>query len=347
MSVSIEKFFDKRSKSVCIIAEVAQNHDGSLGQAHAFIEAIAKTGADVVKFQTHIAEAESTPEEPFRVKFSYQDKTRYNYWKRMEFTREQWKGLAQHAKDRNLIFLSSPFSLKAVDLLESLGTSAWKVGSGEATNILLLERILKTRKPVLLSTGLISVSEINKIVSRFKKSSVDFALFQNTTVYPCPPEKIGLNIIPFFKKRYNCPVGLSDHSGTIFPSLAAVALGAQFVEVHVTLSREMFGPDIQASITIDELKELALGIRFIKTILAHPVDKDRITKELKSVRKVFSKSLVVVRDLPAGTTLKRSHLTAKKPGTGIPVWEINKVIGKTLAVDVSINTILKKIHFKK
>src|SRR5882724_7822406 len=149
-----------------IVAEVAQGHDGSLGLAHAFIDAVANAGADAVKFQTHLAAAESTPGEPWRVKFSPQDKSRYDYWKRMEFTEEQWHGLKQHAHERSLQFLSSPFSLEAVDLLARVGVDAWKVASGEIANGSMLERMAATRLPVLLSTGMSPLTEIDEAVKR-------------------------------------------------------------------------------------------------------------------------------------------------------------------------------------
>jgi N,N'-diacetyllegionaminate synthase len=131
-----------------VIGEVALSHDGSLGLAHAFIDAIAAAGADAVKFQTHIAAAESTPAEPFRVKFSRQDGSRYDYWKRMEFTEDQWRGLAAHCAERNVLFISSPFSLAAVDLLQRAGQPLWKIASGEVSNLPLLDRILDSGSPV-------------------------------------------------------------------------------------------------------------------------------------------------------------------------------------------------------
>src|ERR687890_906986 len=137
-----------------IIGEVAQTHDGSLGLAHAFIDAIADAGADGVKFQTHIAAAESTPGEPWRVRFSRQDESRYDYWKRMEFTEEQWKGLKEHAEERGVLFLSSPFSVEAAEMLERLGIKAWKVASGEVSNPVLLDYLIDTGKPILISTGM-------------------------------------------------------------------------------------------------------------------------------------------------------------------------------------------------
>ena len=145
--------FEPATSRCLIIAEVAQAHDGSLGAAHAYIDAAARAGADAVKFQTHIAAAESTPGEPWRVKFSLQDASRYEYWKRMEFTEEQWIGLKAHADQRGLKFISSPFSMEAVDLLERVGVAAWKVASGECTNAPLLRRIMTSGKPVLLVHG--------------------------------------------------------------------------------------------------------------------------------------------------------------------------------------------------
>src|SRR5512134_785022 len=194
--------------SCFVIAEVGLTHDGSLGLAHAFIDAIADAGADAVKFQTHIASAESTPAEPFRVMFSRQDASRYDYWKRMEFTEDQWRGLADHARERGLVFLSSPFSVEAVDLLERIGMPLWKIASGETSNALLLDRILMTGAPVLLSTGMSPVAEIDAAVERVRARNVPVGVFQCTTAYPCPPEQIGLNLIPFYRERYNCWVGL-------------------------------------------------------------------------------------------------------------------------------------------
>ncbi len=322
-------------KKIFVIAEVGQAHDGSLGMAHAFIDAIARTGADAVKFQTHIADAESSPDEPWRVKFSLQDQTRYDYWKRMEFTEEQWHGLKQHAEEKGLVFLSSPFSLEAVELLERVGVAAWKIASGEATTVPMLERMAQTGIPFLVSTGMSTIAEIDETVKFLKEKKVPYVIFQCTSMYPTPPEKVGVNMIPFFKEKYGVPVGLSDHSGKIFPSLAAVTLGASFIEVHVTFSREMFGPDVLASVTIDELEELVEGVRYIKRMIDNPVDKDKIAVELMQVKKTFSKSVFARVDIPQGTKLTFNHITFKKPGTGIPASEYKKIIGKRTLRDIS------------
>ena len=323
-----------------VIGEVALSHDGSLGLAHAFIDAIAGAGADAVKFQTHIAAAESTPAEPFRVAFSPQDATRYDYWRRMEFTDEQWRGLAGHCRDRNVLFISSPFSLEAVDLLERIGQPVWKIPSGETSNGQLLDRILRVGAPVLLSTGMSPMAEIDAAVARVKARGVPVGVFQCTTAYPCPPERVGLNLIPHYRERYGCWVGLSDHSATIYPGLAAAAIGVDMLEVHVTLSREMFGPDVVASVTTTELRQLVDGVRFIERMRAHPVDKDAAARELAPLRQIFTRSLVARLALPAGTVLAREHLAVKKPGTGLAPDRLEEVIGRRLRRPVEVDQVL-------
>ncbi len=323
-----------------IIGEVAQAHDGSLGMAHAFIDAIADAGADAVKFQTHIADAESTPEEPFRVHFSPQDATRYEYWKRMEFTPAQWKGLADHCADRGVVFLSSPFSIEAVDLLAKLDMAAYKIASGEVNNLPMLERITREGKPILFSSGMSGWAELDDSIRYVRERGAEVAVFQCTTQYPCPPERLGLHVIDQLRERYQCPVGLSDHSGTIYAGLAAVARGLDLLEVHVTLSREMFGPDVVASVTTAELRRLVEGVRFIERALQGHVDKDAEEAALQPLRAVFNKSVVAASDLPAGTVLTREHLTTKKPGTGIPARKLESLIGRKLARPVRRNQLL-------
>ena len=314
--------------SCLIIGEVAQAHDGSLAMAHAFIDAVADAGAHAVKFQTHIAAAESTRVEPWRVRFSTQDETRYDYWRRMEFTEPQWLDLKLHAERRGLLFLSSPFSLAAVELLDRIGMAVWKVASGEINNEPLFERILATRRPIILSCGMSKLDEIDRAVSRVQALGVPLTLLQCTSLYPCPPDKVGLHLIPLFRERYACPVGLSDHSGTIFAGLAAATMGAAMIEVHITLSREMFSPDQSVSITTAELRQLVEGVRFIEKMLTAPVAKDDMAIETANMRTLFMKSIAPATDLPAGTYLTREQLTLKKPGTGIPAARMNDLIGR-------------------
>ncbi len=316
---------------VAVIGEVGQAHDGSLGTAHAFIDAIADAGADAVKFQTHIAAAESRTDEPWRVKFSYADDTRYEYWKRMEFTPQAWAGLRQHALDRGLAFLSSPFSLEAVELLRRVGVAAWKIASGEVTNPQLLDAVAQTGAPVLLSSGMSGWVELDGAVTRLRDGGAGaLAVLQCTSAYPVAPQRVGLNVLGEIRERYGCAAGLSDHSGTIFPALAAVALGARVIEVHVTLSREMFGPDVGASVTTSELRLLVEGIRYVESALAAPVDKDEVATELAPMRALFGRSLVARCALPVGHMLAASDLIPKKPAGGLPPARLESLIGRRL-----------------
>lgn len=317
-----------------VIAEVAQSHDGSIGLAHAFIDAIADAGADAVKFQTHIAEAESTLDEQFRVEFSRQDPSRYEYWKRMEFPPEQWQNLSDHAASRDLVFLSSPSSIAAVDLLERIGMPAWKIGSGEFRSHGLIERIIATRRPILLSTGMSSWEEIEAAATRIRNRGANFALFQCTSGYPTPLELVGLNVMSEIKRRFRCPVGLSDHSGQPWPSLAAIACGAHLVEVHVIFDRRMFGPDVTSSLTFEELANVTAMRDACAVMFNSPVNKDAVAASMSEMRAKFAKSLAPVRPLAAGTTLTFEMLAAKKPGTGIPPTESGRLVGRVLAHDV-------------
>lgn len=324
-----------------VIAEVGQNHDGSLGTAHAYIDAVADAGCDAVKFQTHIASEESTLDEPFRVKFSRQDDTRYAYWRRMEFTPEQWAGLAGHARERGLVFLSSPFSVAAVDLLAAIGMPAWKVGSGEVRSRDMLAAMARYKVPVLLSSGMSSYAETGEALAALRDVDVPYAVFQCTSAYPVPYERVGLNVLEEFRTRFGCPVGLSDHSGTVFPALAALARGANLIEVHVTLSSRAFGPDVPASVDCDGLRTIVAAREAFYLMDAHPVDKDAVSEDMRPMRLMFGKSLAPRMHLARGTLLEAAMLTLKKPGTGIPAELLDSLIGRTLARDVTPERLLR------
>lgn len=314
-----------------LIAEVGLGHDGSLGMAHAFIDLIAQCGAGAVKFQTHMAEAESSPAEPFRVAFSRQDACRFDYWRRTSFTRDQWAGLKAHAEERGLLFLSSPFSLEAVELLDGLGMQAWKIPSGEIHSLSLMERVAATGKPMLVSTGMSSYAHIGETVEMLRRIAPDrFLLMQCVTAYPAAPEQIGLNVLDELRSRFHCPVGLSDHSGTIYPSLAAAVKGAQAVEVHVTMSRHMFGPDVPASLVPEDLARLVEGLRWMDTMTRCPVDKDRAAEGMDKLRALFGKSAMAARAVAAGAELSAQDFVFRKPGHGVGEAGFRAMIGRRL-----------------
>lgn len=319
---------------VFVIAEVGQAHDGSLGILHSYIDAVAETGADAIKFQTHIAEAESSSFEPFRVNFSYEDKTRYDYWERMSFTFEQWQEVKQHCDEVGLEFISSPFSITAVKMLEKLGVKRYKFGSGEVSNKLMLETVCKTGKEIILSSGMSSYQELDEAVNTVKKYGNSLTILQCTTKYPTKPSDVGLNVLNELDSRYGVDVGLSDHSGTIFPSLAAVSLHSKMIEAHVVFDKRMFGPDASSSLTVDEFKYLVSGVRDIETMLNSPIDKNDLS-EKQELKRIFEKSLAVSNDLPKGHILTVADLETKKPaGYGIPTCEFENVVGKPLKKDL-------------
>jgi len=317
-----------------IIAEIGQAHDGSLGVLHSYIDAVADTGVDAIKFQTHIAEAESSALEGFRINFSYEDKTRFDYWKRMSFNFSQWQEIKAHCDRVGLDFLSTPFSNQAVEWLASLDMKMFKVGSGDVSNYLMLDKIGKTKKPIILSSGLSSLGDIQGSLEFLSRYENDVAVLQCTTKYPTAFEDVGLNVMTDIRKRFNVKTGLSDHSGSIFPALAAASLGADFIEVHTVFDRRMFGPDSTSSLTIDELKQMVTGVRSVEKMLSVTIDKSLPLIE-PSLKTLFGKTLCINKNKRAGSIITIDDLDGKKPaGQGVAVTEFDKVVGKTLTREI-------------
>jgi N,N'-diacetyllegionaminate synthase len=319
-----------------LIAEIGQAHEGSLGILHSYIDALATTGVDAIKFQTHIAEAESSDQEPFRVKFSYEDDTRFDYWQRMGFTKDQWHGIKKHCDEVGLEFMSSPFSQAAVDLLEEVGMKRYKIGSGEVTNFLMLEKIAKTGKPIILSSGMSSFEELDQSVDFIRSFGNDLSIVQCTTAYPTPYNRLGLNVMKELKERYPfAKIGLSEHTGEIYASIAATALGAKLLEFHAVFDKRMFGPDATSSLEIDQIKELVKGVRAIEESLENPIDKNDLSN-YTALKKIFEKTLAVNKKLPKGHVITFDDLEAKKPANlGISASSFKQVIGKRLSRDLS------------
>lgn len=319
-----------------IIAEIAQAHQGSFEKALEYIDALSKTGIDAAKFQVHIADAESSIHEPFRVKMAGGDKTRFDYWMRMEFTLNQWKELKQHCDEVGLEFMSSPFSNAAVDLLEAIGVNRYKIGSGEITNFLLLEKIAQTKKPVILSSGMSSYQELDEAVAFLKSKNVVYSILQCTTAYPTKPVQYGLNVIKELKERYQVPVGFSDHSAKIETCIAAVALGAEILEFHVVFDRNNDrGPDATSSLEIDEIEQLVRSVKHISIAMKNPIDKTDNSR-FSELKGIFEKSLAVNKSLKKNHKLTFDDLESKKPkGFGINASEFERVIGEKLARDMA------------
>jgi N,N'-diacetyllegionaminate synthase len=320
--------------SVFVIAEAGMNHDGSLGNAIRLAENAAECGADAVKFQLHDAPAESTKDAPSPPYFQHE--TRWEYFNRTAFTDEQWAILKDACDRAGIEFLCSVFSVEAVERLERLDVGRYKIGSGEVTNLELVRRVAATGKPVLLTSGMSSWEELDAAVA---SAGNDVTVLQCTSEYPTPPERVGLNVLAQLRERYGRPVGFSDHTVGNYAAFAAVALGAVVVEKHFTLSRAAYGPDAALAMEPDELEDLVEGIRELETMLANPVDKDDLAP-FAEMKRVFEKSVVTVADIPAGATIERRWLAAKKPGTGIPAAKLDDVVGRTAARDLPADTVV-------
>lgn len=334
---------DYKSKECFIIAEIGMNHDGSFGIAKAMIDTASKCGVNAVKLQTHIAEAETLPVAPMPPYFH--DEPRYEYFQRTAFNNTQWELLKRHTIKRGVEFLSSPFSIEAVDILEKVGIDKYKIPSGEVTNIPFLEAISQTKKPILLSSGMSSWAELDEAVNTILQYHDHVTVLQCTSAYPCPYEKVGLNLMLEMHERYNLPVGLSDHSITNYASFAAVTLGASVVEKHFTLSRQMYGSDAKHSLEPLELKDLVDGIRAIEVMLRRKMKKD-VTPEIETMKQIFEKSVVTLVDIPKGESIERNMLGCKKPGTGIPTKRLSDIIGCIAVRNIPKNCLLSEDDYQ-
>ncbi len=328
---------------VYIIAEIGNMHDGSLGQAKALIKTAAECGVDAVKTQTHDGEAETLPDAPFPPWFN-PGETRIGYYNRIAFSKEQYEELIRFAQGLGVTLLSSPFSIKSVDLLESVGMQAYKIPSGEVTHLPYIDHIARLKKPVFLSSGMSNWEELDTAVETIRRHHDQIVLMQCTSEYPCSYERVGLNVLKEMRDRYRLPAGLSDHTEACFMPIAAAAMGACAVEKHFTLSKKMFGPDAPFSMEPDELKHMVQGIRAVGTALSHLVSKNDLSS-LKQVKQVFEKSIVAAADLPEGLTVTTEHLTCKKPGGGLPPKIFSRLVGRKLRRPVKHNERVKMEDF--
>jgi N,N'-diacetyllegionaminate synthase len=318
-------------KKTYLIAEIGNTHEGSLGLAKYFIKAAAETGVNAVKMQTHIFEAESLPDAPNPPYFT--DETRKEYFERTAFTVKEWKELKRYSEeDLKIDFFSSPFSLEAVDMLEEVGMNAYKIASGEVSNIPLLVKIAKTGKRVLLSSGMSSWAELDEAVETLQSYGCkDLTVLQCTSEYPCPAEQAGLNVLDELKNRYkNITIGYSDHTMGVAVPLTAVIIGATVIEKHFTLSQKMYGSDAMNSTEPEEFKRLVDEIRQVEVAISNKIDKDKKVKSLGNMKMTFEKSIVSGDLIEKGTTITMEMLAYKKPGDGIPARNYKYLIGKKL-----------------
>lgn len=321
------------SELISIIAEIGSVHDGSFGNAIKAIDIASECGASIVKFQTHIAEAESLCDAPSPNYFTQE--SRIDYFKRTAFSFEQWVKISEHCKLRNVEFLSSPFSIEAVDLLEKIGVSSYKIPSGEVTNLPLLERVAETTKLTYLSSGMSDWKELDTAVEILGKSC-QLIPMQCTSSYPCEYDSVGLNIIEEMANRYKLPVGFSDHTLGFSAGIGAVIHGCIVVEKHFTFSKLMYGSDAAHSMEPDQFKLFCSSLKEAALMRHSKVDKNDISK-FKDMKKIFEKSIVTSNYLKKGEILCKDNISYKKPGDGISASFYKEVIGKKLKKDLDKN----------
>jgi len=327
---------------VYVIAEVGANHNRDLDVAHEMIDVAAEAGADAVKFQTYSGDRIYSSKTPrFEYLKDVGDQTPAELLESLALPREWQAPLAERARERGLDFFSSPFDHEAVDELEEVGVPVYKIASFEIVDLGLIRRVAATGKPVIISTGMANMAEIDDAVTAARDAGASgVGLMQCTSVYPAPAERANLRAMETMRGAFGVPTGLSDHTEGISVAIAAAAVGAAFIEKHYTLDRSMKGPDHSFAIEPDELKAMVAGVRDARAALGDGLKEGPGPEESHEMFRLGRRSLIVVGDHPAGTRITGEMLTVKRPGFGIAPKEIERVIGRPFAVDVTHDDIL-------
>lgn len=333
------------SDKVFIIAEAGVNHNGRVSIAKRLIDAAAASGADAVKFQTFTAEnlvLENAPKAEYQKKQGVKE-SHFDMLKNLELDRPAHKDLIAHCRKKGIVFMSSPFDLDSIDLLEGLGIGIFKIPSGEITNLPYLKKIGALKKRIILSTGMANLGEIGAALDVLDKAGTgrkDITVMHCNTAYPTPAEDVNLRAMITIKKALDVDIGYSDHTQGIEVPIAAAALGAKAVEKHLTLDRSMKGPDHAASLEPDEFKHMVTAIRNIEKALGDGT-KSPSASESKNIG-VVRKSLVAMKDIKKGDIFSSENLTAKRPGGGISPMRYDELAGKKAKIDFKKGEMIKK-----
>jgi N-acetylneuraminate synthase len=333
---------EETMSKVFIIAEAGVNHNGSLEMALRLVDAAKASGADAVKFQSFQADLLATR---FAHKAAYQERTvpasdsQLEMLRRLQLDAEAHRHIIERCNEIGIEFLSSPFDPASADLLESLHLRIFKIPSGEITNIPFLEHLARKGKPLIVSTGMSTLGEVEAAVNAIAKiRAVPLTLLQCVTEYPAPYNAVNLRAMLTLKQAFCVPVGYSDHTSGIEIAIAAVAIGAEVIEKHFTLSRSLPGPDHAASLEPDELKTMVTAIRHVEEALGDGI-KAPSACEFSNIA-VARKSVVARCALPKGHVLSAKDLTVKRPGTGLPPNLIGSLVGRTLRMDIEQDEVI-------
>lgn len=316
--------------SVYIIAEAGVNHNGSLKIAKQMVDVAKEVGCDCIKFQTFNADkivTRDAKKADYQIENTHNFDSQYDMLKKLELTFEEFRVLKEYCNIKNIDFLSTPFDETAVDLLERLNVTQYKVSSGELTNKPLIQYIARFRKRILLSTGMANLEEVREAIQWILEiGNNDLILFHCTSNYPAPYDEVNMNSMLTMKKEFGFPVGYSDHTKGCEIAHMAAALGAVMIEKHFTLDRKMEGPDHKASLEPSELRSMVEGIRNIEKAFGNGEKKP--AKSELDTQKAARKSLVFANDIPCGMDISEKDIICKRPGNGIAPKMSQYFIGK-------------------
>ena len=325
-----------------IIAEAGVNHNGSIDMAFQLVDAAVEAGADAVKFQTYLAESvmsASAPKAAYQKETTQAEESQLDMARKLELPFDAFRKLAEYCNQKQIIFISTPFDLDSADFLADLGVGVIKIPSGEITNLPFLHHIAKKNIPLIVSTGMSNIGEIDVAVQTIKKAgNADYVLLHCVSNYPADPQNINLRSMKTMESAFHVPVGYSDHTLGNEVALAAVAMGACIIEKHFTLDCSLPGPDQQASLEPGELKNMVESIRIVEAALGNGV-KEPVESELNTAE-VARRSLVAACDISAGTAVEESMISILRPGTGLPPSMYSYLIGRTARDDVEGGTLL-------
>lgn len=329
--------------SVYIIAEAGVNHNGDVNIAKQLVDAAAEAGVDAVKFQTFKTEnlvCKDAKKAEYQTETTDKTESQFDMLKKLELTLDMHRELIDYCKKKKVTFLSTPFDMESIDLLEQLEMEVYKIPSGEITNLPYLRKIGSLGKKVILSTGMSTIQEVQDAVKVLRESgSEDISVLHCNTQYPTPMEDVNLNVIQTMREALGVPVGYSDHTQGIEVPIAATALGATIIEKHFTLDRGMEGPDHKASLEPEELKKMVQAIRNIEKALGK---KEKIpTESEKDNIPIVRKSIVAKVQIKEGEIFRESNITTKRPGTGLSPMLWDKVIGQKASRDFQADEMIE------
>jgi N,N'-diacetyllegionaminate synthase len=334
MSISIGNREIGEKPDTYIIAEAGVNHNGDLEKAKELIDVAKDAGADAVKFQTFKAK-ELASKEASKVDYQKEENeedSQYEMLKELELAKKNFEKLKDYASQKEITFLSTPFEKQSADILEDLEVKAFKIGSGEITNTPLLRHIAKKGKPIILSTGMSDLGEVEDAVDVLKEENAEFVLLHCVSNYPTRPKEVNLRAMDTLEQAFNVPTGFSDHTMDTHIPVAAVARGATVIEKHFTLDKSLEGPDHEASLNPEELEEFITKIRETEEALGTGVKKP--AKREKNNKKAIRKGIVASKDIKKGESLEESKISIKRPAEGIKPKHLEQIIGKEAKADM-------------